>query len=221
MGGYLGQLDALALQGQEHRAYDLLESLYSIGERRQMPRLCLVGLAELARMHALRQRRETCAALQRRLEAAVPGDIKAGHGLLGTQLTLLYGLTQAYLALAQRTQAEYENSRKLAQRRLEDEVERRVSAFATQLLPVLDACDGALAHGATEVEPVATALLQALEKAGLSRLDPLGQPFDPAVAEAVVHEPGGGGEHVVSEVLRAGYAWQGRVVRPAMVKVTD
>jgi molecular chaperone GrpE len=126
-----------------------------------------------------------------------------------------------YLALAQRTQAEFENHRKVAQRRLEDEVERRVGALAEKLLPVLDACDGALAHGAAEVEPVANALLLALEKEGLSRIDPVGQPFDPAVADAVVHEPGAGGEHVVSEVLRAGYAWQGRVLRPAMVKVTD
>ena len=39
--------------------------------------------------------------------------------------------------------------------------------------------------------------------------------------DAVVHEPGDGGEHIVSEVLRAGYSWQGRVLRPAMVKVTD
>jgi molecular chaperone GrpE len=126
-----------------------------------------------------------------------------------------------YLALAQRTQAEFENHRKLAQRRLEDEVERRVSAFAERLLPVLDAVDGALTHGATEVEPIANALLLALEKEGLSRIDPVGEPFDPAVADAVVHEPGEGGDHIVSEVLRAGYAWHGRVLRPAMVKVTD
>jgi molecular chaperone GrpE len=126
-----------------------------------------------------------------------------------------------YLALAQRTQAELENYRKLAQRRLEEEVERRVGGFAERLLPVLDAIDGALAHGATEVEPIATTLLLVLEKEGLSRIDPVGQPFDPAVADAVVHEPGEGGDHIVSEVLRAGYSWQGRVLRPAMVKVTD
>jgi molecular chaperone GrpE (heat shock protein) len=52
-------------------------------------------------------------------------------------------------------------------------------------------------------------------------VDPLGEVFDPTVAAAVVHEPGGGGEHIVSEVMRAGYTWQGRVLRPAMVKVTD
>ncbi|HJR24637.1 MAG TPA: nucleotide exchange factor GrpE [Acidimicrobiales bacterium] len=121
----------------------------------------------------------------------------------------------------QRTQADLENHKKQSQRRLADEVERRVGSFAEALLPVLDACDAALAHGATEVEPVATALLLALEKEGLTRLDPSGQPFDPTVAEAVLHEPGDGGEPVVSEVLRPGYAWQGRVLRPATVKVTD
>jgi molecular chaperone GrpE len=126
-----------------------------------------------------------------------------------------------FLAVLQRTQADFENHRKQAQRRLEDEVDRRVGALVERLLPVLDACDSALAHGAAEVEPVAAALLLVLEKEGLARIDPGGQPFDPAVAEAVVHEPGGGGEHVVSEVLRTGYSWQGRVLRPAMVKVTD
>jgi molecular chaperone GrpE len=156
--------------------------------------------------------------------AAAPSSEEQGEltveGLLEA-LEQAVGQRDEYLALAQRTQAEFENSRKLAQRRLEDEVARRVGALAEKLLPVLDACDGALAHGAAEVEPVANALLQALEKEGLSRIDPLGQPFDPSVADAVVHEPGGGGEHVVSEVLRTGYAWQGRVIRPAMVKVTD
>jgi molecular chaperone GrpE len=126
-----------------------------------------------------------------------------------------------YLATAQRTQADFENFRKLAQRRLEDEVQRALGSFVDRLLPVLDACDGALAHGATEAEPIMSALLGALEKEGLVRIDPIGEPFDPAVADAVVHEPGTGGEHVVAEVLRAGYTWQGRVLRPAMVKVTD
>jgi len=37
----------------------------------------------------------------------------------------------------------------------------------------------------------------------------------------VLHEPGEGGEQVVSEVLRTGYRWRGRVLRPAMVKVSD
>jgi len=121
----------------------------------------------------------------------------------------------------QRTAADFDNFRKQAQRRVDDEVARTSSALVARLLPVLDACDSAIAHGAAEVEPVASALLGALEKEGLVRVDPIGEVFDPTVAEAVVHEPGDGGEHVVSEVMRAGYTWQGRVLRPAMVKVTD
>jgi molecular chaperone GrpE len=126
-----------------------------------------------------------------------------------------------YLDAARRTQADFENFRKQSQRRQDDHVQRSVGAFVERLLPVLDACDSALAHGAAEVEPIVAALLGVLDKEGLTRIDPLGEPFDPTVAEAVVHEPGSGGEHTVSEVLRAGYTWQGRVLRPAMVKVTD
>ena len=128
---------------------------------------------------------------------------------------------EQFLDAYRRTQADFENFRKQSQRRQDDHVQRMVGGLVERLLPVLDACDGALQHGATEVEPIASALLTALEKEGLVRIDPIGEPFDPAVADAVVHEPGDGGEHIVSEVLRAGYSWQGRVLRPAMVKVTD
>lgn len=126
-----------------------------------------------------------------------------------------------YLTLAQRTQADFENYRKQAQRRQEDAVVRALGGFVESLLPVFDACDAALAHGAREVEPILSALYTALNKEGLERIDPKGASFDPTEAEAVAHEPGGGGDHVVAEVLRPGYRWRGRVLRPAMVKVTD
>jgi molecular chaperone GrpE len=121
----------------------------------------------------------------------------------------------------QRAAADFDNFRKQAQRRLDDEVARTSGALVDRLLPVLDACDAAVSHGAAEVEPIAAALLAALEKEGLVRVDPVGEVFDPTVADAVVHEPGAGGDHIVSEVLRPGYTWHGRVLRPAMVKVTD
>jgi LuxR family maltose regulon positive regulatory protein len=92
----------LVLHGQEDRACDLLGSLYSLGERRRMPRLCLVSLGEQIRLHALRDRRETCAALFRRLESAAPDAFKTGQGLLGTQCSLMYGFAEAYRALAER-----------------------------------------------------------------------------------------------------------------------
>jgi molecular chaperone GrpE len=126
-----------------------------------------------------------------------------------------------FLDAYRRAQADYENYRKQAQRRLDDAVSHTLGGFVERLLPVLDACDAAVGHGNTEVEPILGALYGALEKEGLQRVSPEGERFDPTVAEAVVHEPGAGGDHVVAEVLRTGYTWNGRVLRPAMVKVTD
>ncbi|MFP3901870.1 MAG: nucleotide exchange factor GrpE [Acidimicrobiia bacterium] len=136
-------------------------------------------------------------------------------------LELLLSEREEYLEAFRRTQADFENYRKQAQRRQEEAVVRALGGFVESLLPVFDACDAALSHGAREVEPILSALYTALNKEGLERIDPKGAAFDPTEAEAVAHEPAGGGEHVVAEVLRPGYRWRGRVLRPAMVKVTD
>jgi molecular chaperone GrpE len=151
----------------------------------------------------------------------VTDDLQAAADALEVDLELLLAEREQYLDAYRRAQADFENYRKQAQKRQEDAVVRALGSFVEKLLPVLDACDAALAHGATEVEPVLAALYGALGKEGLERIDPKGAPFDPAEAEAVLHEPSEGGEQVVSEVLRAGYRWRGRVLRPAMVKVTD
>jgi molecular chaperone GrpE len=64
-----------------------------------------------------------------------------------------------------------------------------------------------------------SSLIGALQKQGLEALDLAGKPFDPSLADAVMHEEGDGSESVVLEVLRTGYLWKGRVLRAAMVKV--
>jgi molecular chaperone GrpE len=148
-------------------------------------------------------------------------DLQAAADALEVDLELLLAEREQYLDAYRRAQADFENYRKQAQKRQDDAVVRSLSRFVEGLLPVLDACDAALAHGASEVEPVLAALYGALSKEGLERIDPKGSAFDPAEAEAVMHEPGEGGELVVADVLRTGYRWQGRVIRPAMVKVTD
>jgi molecular chaperone GrpE len=147
-------------------------------------------------------------------------ELQAAADALEVDLELLLSERAQYLDAYRRAQADFENYRKQAQKRQDDAVLRSLGGFVEKLLPVLDACDAALAHGATEVEPVLAALYGALGKEGLERIDPKGEAFDPAEAEAVIHEPGDGGEQVVSEVLRTGYRWRGRVLRPAMVKVT-
>lgn len=125
-----------------------------------------------------------------------------------------------YLDAYQRTRAEFENYKKRMMARQADEVARAAEVLVDKLLPVLDACESAIGHGHADVEPIFAALLGTLEKEGLTRIHPGAEAFDPTVHEAVIHEPGDGGETVVAEVLRTGYAWKGRLLRPAMVKVS-
>ena len=124
-----------------------------------------------------------------------------------------------FLLLAQSKQAELENLRKRVAKQQADEVTRRTAAVVRSLLPVLDAFDYGVAHGDESLKPLQGQLLGVLGSEGLERVGEADAPFDPEQHEAVAHEPGDGGPQVVSEVLRAGYRWQGHLVRPAMVKV--
>ena len=121
--------------------------------------------------------------------------------------------------IALRVQADFENYRKRAATQMSDELDRALGKLVEQLLPVLDGCEAAVAHGVEGVEQVWSSLIGALQKQGLEALDLAGKPFDPALADAVMHEEGDGSEPVVLEVLRTGYRWKGRVLRAAMVKV--
>jgi molecular chaperone GrpE len=117
-------------------------------------------------------------------------------------------------------QADFENYKKRILKQQTEHLERAAESLVDKLLPVLDTADLALAHGGGEdVKQITVALTSALEREGLERIDPTGRPFDPTIHDAVAHEPSEGGEQEVVEVLRAGYRWKGRVLRPAMVKV--
>jgi molecular chaperone GrpE len=145
-----------------------------------------------------------------------------------------------YLALAQRTQADFENYRKRVLRQQEDQSARAALDLVGKLLPVLDTLDLAQAHldataggGSPSPEALAltqsrTLLIEALAKEGLERVDVANAPFDPVVHDAVAHAPDDGpgasdgtaaDGPVIDEVLRAGYRWRGQVLRPAMVRV--
>lgn len=124
-----------------------------------------------------------------------------------------------YLEALQRLQAEFANFRKRTMADTSDRVAAGVGRLAEALLPVLDACDAAVAAGESSVGPIAKQLADVLGKEGLERIPAVDHPFDPEVHEAVMHEPGDSDAPVVSEELRSGYTWAGRVLRPAMVKV--
>jgi molecular chaperone GrpE len=121
--------------------------------------------------------------------------------------------------IAMRLQADFDNYRKRVATQQADEVQRATGRLAEALLPVLDAAEAAFVQHPAEVEPLFNLLLSELKRQGLESMNLHGKPFDPNLAEAVMHEEGDGSEAVVSEVLRSGYTWKGRVLRAAMVKV--
>ncbi len=152
------------------------------------------------------------------VESSIEEELTAADGEV-LDVAVLLAERDQFKDMAIRLQADFENFRKRVASQQIDEVDRATGRFVEEMLPVLDACEAAVAHGAKDVEPVMAALLGALMKQGLEVLDLLNQPFDPATADAVMHEPGDDGETVVIDVMRTGYKWKGRVLRAAMVKV--
>lgn len=123
---------------------------------------------------------------------------------------------------AQRVQADFENYRKRVASQTADDIDRATGRIADSLLSVLDACEAAFVTHPTQIEPLFNLLLSELKKQGLEVMNLQGQPFDPTMAEAVMHEAGDGdsdGSSVVVEVMRTGYVWKNKVLRAALVKV--
>ncbi len=126
-----------------------------------------------------------------------------------------------HLADLQRVSAEFQNFRKQTEKRNSDFAAQAGSRVAEALLPVLDACDAAAQQGVEGVGPIAGQLRGELERAGLQVIAEVDAPFDPNLHEAAMSEPGDDGQDgpIIAQVLRTGYAWNGRVLRAAMVKV--
>jgi molecular chaperone GrpE len=152
--------------------------------------------------------------------APIDGDPLTVEGLVD-DLERTSRERDGYLDAWRRTQADFENYKKRVTKQQADAAERAAESLVDKVLPVLDACDGAVRHGEDAVTPIYASLLGVLEKEGLERIDPGGDLFDPNRHEAVMHEPADDDSHetVVADVMRPGYAWKGRLLRPAMVKV--
>lgn len=123
----------------------------------------------------------------------------------------------------QRLTAEYANYRRRVERDRKAAIDSAKAAVVTELLGVLDDLDRARAHGDLESGPlksVADKLAEALQKQGLEQFGVEGEPFDPTLHEAVQHE-GDGHDPVIGVVMRKGYRFGDRVLRHALVGVTD
>ena len=126
-----------------------------------------------------------------------------------------------FLNLLQSVKAEFDNYQKQTKKRITETRTYARGEIVEKLLPILDACDAAVSHGAEDVVAIRKALIDSLENEGLELVGTALEEFDPSIHEAVSHEPGIEGEEgqVVIEVLRQGYFWEGKILRPAMVKV--
>ncbi|MEV6770584.1 nucleotide exchange factor GrpE [Nocardia sp. NPDC051030] len=123
----------------------------------------------------------------------------------------------------QRLTAEYANYRRRVERDRKATIDNAKAQVVGELLAVLDDLDRARAHGDLESGPlkgVADKLVTALEKQGLVEFGSEGEPFDPTLHEAVQHE-GSGHDPVIGMVMRKGYRFGERVLRHALVGVTD
>jgi molecular chaperone GrpE len=135
----------------------------------------------------------------------------------------------AYLDLAQRVQADFENYRKRAAREQERLVTHAHERLVRELLPILDDLERALeaaerheeAQLVEGVKLVEKSLRASLAKEGLAEIDTDG-PFDPHVHEALLTQPSDeSASGSILEVVQRGYRFGDRVVRPARVIVAE
>lgn len=129
-----------------------------------------------------------------------------------------------------RAQADFDNFRRRTMKEKEELAQYASMKLITQLLPVVDNFGRALQTSGDQsdsqsfhkgVDMIYRQLLQVLEAEGLKAMEPVGQPFDPEVHQAIMqvesdeHEEG-----IVVEVVQPGYWLKDKVIRPAMVKVS-
>ena len=131
----------------------------------------------------------------------------------------------------QRMAAEFQNSRRRQERQLTEEIERANTHMIRRLLPVVDDFDLAFANvpveldaGANWVEgfrQIQKKLHALLEDEGVTRIRTEGE-FDPVLHEAIASAPSEDAPsgHIL-DTLRSGYEYKGRVLRAALVRITQ
>jgi len=126
-----------------------------------------------------------------------------------------------------RAKAETENLRRRAQEDIARAHKYAAEKFATEMLPVKDSLEAALAteNASAEnlkngVELTLKQLVAAFEKSGLAEINPIGEKFDPHRHQAISALEDDGEPNRVLNVLQKGYALSDRVIRPALVIVS-
>jgi molecular chaperone GrpE len=142
-----------------------------------------------------------------------------------SELKVAQSKAEDYLALAQRTQADFENYRKRMARENAMAVDRGMAKLAKEILPALDHLELALAAAEGHEGVVKGFVLirdelhNALAKVGIQAFSPHGEPFDPNEHEAMLSQPAEAEPGTVIQVYQSGYRINGAVLRPARVVV--
>jgi molecular chaperone GrpE len=158
-------------------------------------------------------------------QAAIAGDAAA----LAEQVAKLLAEKRELTDTLVRRQADFENYRKRIERERQTEHHRGIEALIESLLPVMDGFERALAAHADPgyenyrkgFELIYRQLENILSKKGLEQIDAEGKPFDPHLHHAVERiESSDYPDGTVVGVMQSGYIFHGKVLRPAMVRVT-
>ncbi len=119
----------------------------------------------------------------------------------------------------QRTRADFENYRRQVEQQKLQYGNVVKNTTIMKFLPLLDDLDRAIAANEA-LQPLAKNLEKTMNELKLERVESAaGTPFNPDMHEAVMVE-GDGEKELIAETLRAGYRYEGELIRPAMVKVT-
>ena len=164
-------------------------------------------------------------------EAQAKEDPQVTIAALKSQLEVLAKQALSDKEKMMRAVAEADNSRKRAEADVERERKYALEKFVKALIPVVDSLDMALEAGKSKAESAEDAMVQGVEATlrlflkelssfGVERIDPVGEPFDPNVHQAISMIPSKDVKpNSIVSVMQKGFILNGRVVRPAMVMV--
>ena len=130
-----------------------------------------------------------------------------------------------YLDGWQRAKADLSNYKKDEARRFDEFIKFAAEGVIAEIVPALDSFDLALRHGMPKdvergIVMIRSQIEDTLRRRGLEVLQPLGQMFDPAYHESLGEVEADSREGIVAEVLQPGYLLNGKVLRPARVKIS-
>ena len=130
-----------------------------------------------------------------------------------------------YLDGWQRAKADLINYKKDEAKRLDEIIKFAAEAVVAEVVQVLDSFDLALGHAMPKdvergIVLIRSQLEDILRRRGLETIHALGEKFDPVLHEAIGEAESGEAEGTVVEELQKGYALNGKIIRPARVKIS-